>query len=250
MRVAPRLGMDETTRRAAILSADFLATSDDELTEISETAHYGAAGLDPASLDREAARKSRGVPVPLEAVALRVLQELSRYYVPYAPPLGSPEAIAAFADRLDRALAALIEGTASMQYAFLAETRSEPLAPPRREDLAAQLLDWTSDGAAIDDLASRFRAMLGHHRRLVSAALTTWQRALDLFHPLAIEAQGRPFWGLLRHRKLWAELRRRHGLATGGWREIVGHPTASVVEALGLGPRSAAPEERHISPRS
>jgi hypothetical protein len=167
-----------------------------------------------------------------ETLALRILQDLSRYHVPYAPPLGNAEAVAAFGDRLDRVLETLVESAASLRFAYLSETEPDPPRERRERDLAAHLLDWTADRSAIDELAAQLALIVGHHRRLVVEALTGVDRALASLRPSAIEA-ATP-WSLFRYRKLWLEFQKRYADAVRRRPSGLGRALTSASRALGL----------------
>jgi len=146
-----------------------------------------------------------------DATALRVLQEFSSYYVPYAPPLSGTEAVMSFLARLDTVLGVLLEGTASLRYGYQCEAGSLPPGVPNREDLAAGLLDWTNNGGAVERLRRDFTRMLVHHSRLVGEATVGLARILERLTPSSIEAEPRcrSKWGPWRYKARWLEFVRR-----------------------------------------
>lgn len=151
-------------------------------------------------------------PSRVDVTALAVLQEIASTYVPYAPALGSVEAVTEFATRLDSVLSLLIEGIGAMRYAVEREAGAISPTSPTRKDLGASLLDWTNDGAYVRRLHEEIRFMLGHHRRLVDEVTDRLARILEHLSPEAIESEPActaAGWRT-RHKALWTELRRRH----------------------------------------
>jgi len=116
----------------------------------------------------------------IEATALRALGELSRYHVPYAPPVASVDAVTAFTARLDRALAVLTEGTVTVEAALSPESVVGTRERSRPSDLAAHLLDWTGDHSAIEQLEARYASMVQRAAevRAGGGARTSLRRAL------------------------------------------------------------------------
>ena len=158
-----------------------------------------------------AASGIHAAPSRVGATALRVLQELSSTYVPYAPPLSGVEAVTDFVARLDAVLGVLFEGMASLRYSYQCESGSPPRGDPDRADLAAGLLDWTNDGKSIDEMRQDFGRMLVHHSRVVDEATAGLLRLLDRLSPVAIEAQPgcRSKWTPWRYKARWLEFVRR-----------------------------------------
>ncbi len=151
-------------------------------------------------------------PSRVDTRALAVLQEIASTYVPYAPALGSVEAVTEFAARLDTVLSLLIEGIGAMRYAIEREAGAMSPASPIQKDLGACLLDWTNDGGYVRRLHEEIRFMLGHHRRLVDEVTDRLGRILEHLSPEAIESEPACTAGgwRRRHKTLWTEFRRRH----------------------------------------
>jgi predicted component of type VI protein secretion system len=176
----------------------------------------------------------RPSPSRVDATALAVLQEIASSYVPYAPAISSPEAVAEFGTRLDTVLSLLIEGIAAMRYAVERESGAVPTDRPVRGELGACLLDWTNDGAYVRRLHGEIQFMLGHHRRLVDEVTQRLARILEHLSPEAIEkdpaCKGR--WWNSRRKAVWSELRRRHEMVVRLRERALGPVFGRVVRAL------------------
>lgn len=158
----------------------------------------------------------RVTPLPTDAdIALRGVRELAASYVPYAPPLASREAVAAFLEKVEAALDVLLQGFIALCIAHRYETK-KPDAPISSDELAARLLDWTTDGnVARDDVESAFVEMLKYHARLVADLGAGAQTLLAELDPAAIEAAVPPtFLSIGRCRRLWKALRYRYARLT------------------------------------
>jgi type VI secretion system protein ImpI len=155
-----------------------------------------------------AASGLRPAPARLDDTALRVLQELAAFYVPYAPPLSGSEAVVEFGQRVDDLLSAVADGLEALGRAHHAATTAarDPDARSRPERLALWL-DWTRDNAGIRALRAEFARVATLHGKLTA----TWQERTKAVRPEQIEADcGCPSsWAPWRYALLWREYVRR-----------------------------------------
>jgi hypothetical protein len=185
-------------------------------------------------------------PARVDTTALRALQELSATYVPYGPPLGGIEAVTAFVTRLDAVLDVLFDGVAALRYGYRCERGAPPSRGPNRADLAANLLDWTHDSAALEHLQNEFSRMLVHHSHVVGEASFGLQRILERLSPQDIQNDPRceGKWGPWRYKAYWKELERRAAVLGRMRESAMGPAFGQAAKAL----RSRAPAATHGHP--
>ncbi len=183
-------------------------------------------------------------------VALRGVRELAAAYVPYAPPLASKEAVAAFIERLESALDVMFEGFVALRFAHRSETQQPVELQISPDELAARLLDWTATGrSARDEVEDAFVEMLTHHAQLIADVGAGARKLLTELSPDAIEAsvpQG--FWSIGRSKRLWNALRYRYARLTSAEIPALGNAFVLAQSALAAQPSFEAPSgaEEHL----
>lgn len=180
-------------------------------------------------------------------VAMRVLQEIAAYYVPYAPPLVDVATVTAFGERLERVFRLLVDSFAALRFVYRAEDDGSRPRPARGIDVGARLLDWTADGEALGAFEAEVVEMIRHHARLtedVSAGIAKLIAELD---PDRIERDGPRTWlRPLQYRRYWDMFRYRHGRLANdaSLTSLFGARFRGVRRALGAVPSPRADDDR------
>lgn len=172
----------------------------------------GALPVDDDEGDRRSTQPPPSTPTHQEAeTAIRALQELAAYYVPYAPPLINATTVASFHRRLERALRLVFDGFAALRFVYRAEDQRTRSGPARGIDVGARLLDWTSNDDALDAFEAEIVEMIQHHARLTNDVAAGVAKLLAELDPDHIERDSARTWlHAFQYRRFWETYRYRH----------------------------------------
>ena len=144
-------------------------------------------------------------------IALRGLQELASFYIPYAPPLVDGATVTRFHRRLDLTLRVMCDGFAALRFIQRPDEQRTLRASGTGIDVGARLLDWTSSDDALALFEAEIVEMIRHRARLehdVSSGIAKLFGELD---PDRIESAGGRSWlRAFQYRRFWETYRYRH----------------------------------------
>ena len=199
--------------------------------------------------DRRSTDPPPSAPTHQEAeTAMRALQELAAFYVPYAPPLVDATTVRTFHHRLERTLRLLFDGFAALRFVYRAEDHRTMRGPARGIDVGAKLLDWTSKDDALGAFEIEIVEMIQHHARLTTDVTAGISKLLVELDPDRIEQGGdRSWFRALQYRRFWDTYRYRYQRLTSDAPSLFGARFGGVRKALGA---ASSVRERPESERS